>query len=66
MARREAPGAYQIGIYAVERVGKLWRAHAVGPGTIGTGYAGQWPTLAAAHLALTGEPMREARAKLEA
>jgi hypothetical protein len=40
MARREAPGAYQIGIYAVERVGKLWRAHAVGPGTIGTGSGG--------------------------
>ena len=55
MARKEGPGRYQIGIYAVEKTPKGWTAHATGPGTIGDGYAGAFPTLDAAHLALTGE-----------
>lgn len=66
MARREGPGAYQIGIYAVTRAGRTWTAQATGPGTIGDGFAGDFASLGAAHLALTGEPMRDARAKPEA
>jgi hypothetical protein len=61
MARREAPGAYQIGIYSVTREGAQWRAFATGPGTLGDGFAGAWRTLGAAHIALTGEAMREER-----
>lgn len=57
MARCDQPGLWQIGIYSVERVGALWTACAVGPGTIGSGHVGDFPTLAAAYLALTGEPM---------
>lgn len=56
MARKDGPGRYQIGIYAVEKTAKGWTAHAVGPGTLGDGYIATYPTLGAAHLALTGEP----------
>lgn len=61
MARREAPGVYQIGIYAVTREDKVWNARAIGPGTIGDGFVGSFATLAAAHKALTGEPMQQPR-----
>lgn len=56
MARKDGPGRYQIGIYAVEKTPKGWTAHATGPGTLGDGYIDTYPTLGAAHLALTGEP----------
>lgn len=56
MARKEGPGDYQIGIWSVRREGKQWLAQAVGPGAIGDGSPHYYPTLAAAHLALTGEP----------
>lgn len=59
MARKEGPGDYQIGIWSVRREGKQWLAQAVGPGTIGDGSPHYYPTLAAAHLALTGEPRTE-------
>lgn len=60
MARCDGPGIWQIGIYCVERDpadASTWHAKAVGPGTIGNGYVGSYPTLAAAYLSLTGEPM---------
>lgn len=58
MARKEHAGNYQIGIYSVERVGRRkWEAHAGGPGTIGDGYIGTFPTLRAAHRQITGEDM---------
>ncbi len=57
MMRKESAGCYQIGIYAVERVGpRCWLATAVGPGTIGDGSPMRFPTLAAAYLGITGEP----------
>lgn len=55
MARKDGRGRYQIGIYAVEKTRKGWTAHATGPGTLGDGYVGTFPTLGAAHLQLTGE-----------
>lgn len=59
MARKEAPGVYQIGIWSVQRLKtRNWLATATGPGTIGDGSAQTFDTLAAAYLALTGEPMR--------
>lgn len=57
MARREAPGEYQIGIWNVRREGRMWIAQATGPGTLGDGSPHSYPTLHAAHLALTGEPI---------
>lgn len=61
MARKTRKGVYQIGIYAVEKTAKGWTAHAVGPGTLGDGFIATYPSLAAAHLALTGEPRCAAR-----
>jgi hypothetical protein len=61
MARPDGPGAYQIGIYHVRRQGRGWTARASGPGTLGDGFAGDFASLGAAHLALTGEPMRQTR-----
>lgn len=58
MARKTRKGVYQIGIYEVEKTPKGWTAHAVGPGTLGDGYVATYPTLDAAHLALTGESRR--------
>lgn len=58
MARKDGPGLYQVGIYQVRRERRRWLAHAVGPGTIGDGYVGTFDSLAAAYLALTGEPLR--------
>ena len=59
MIRKESAGCYQIGIWCVERVGsRYWLATATGPGTIGDGSPQRFPTLAAAYLALTGEPLR--------
>lgn len=56
MARREASGDYQIGIYNVRRIGRRkWEVRAVGRGTIGDGFVGVFPTLGAAHLQCTGE-----------
>lgn len=56
MTRKEAPGSYVIGIYAVEREGTRWVA------TTGRfGFRQSFPSLAAAHLSLTGEPMRAER-----
>lgn len=57
MARKNAAGDYQIGIWNVMRDGRRWRAQAVGPGTLGDGSPHYFPTLAAAHLQLTGEAM---------
>lgn len=58
MARKEAPGEYQIGIWCVTRIKRgVWEARATGPGTLGDGSPHTYKTLAAAHLALTGEPM---------
>lgn len=59
MARKEAPGSYVIGIWSVERKGAAWEARAFGPGTMGNGSPEIYPTLAAAHLALTGEAMHD-------
>jgi hypothetical protein len=57
MARMEAPGNWQIGIWSVYRINsRRWDACATGPGTIG--HAPMcYPTLHDAHLALTGEAM---------
>ena len=60
MARREGPGEYQIGVYTVTRRGRRWEAWATG--ALGE-YRKDFPSLAAAHLVLTGEPMREATAR---
>jgi hypothetical protein len=55
MARKLAPGEYQIGIYAVTKLGrKRWEAWSDG-GLMGE-YRKEFPTLAAAYEALTGEP----------
>lgn len=59
MARKTAPGIYQIGIYEVRRDGRSWIAQAIGPGTIGDGIVGCFVTLGAAHVALTGEARTE-------
>ncbi|AFU87886.1 hypothetical protein CcrColossus_gp016 [Caulobacter phage CcrColossus] len=60
MARKEQAGSYQIGIWGVERIGRgVWEARANGPGTLGDGSPQTFPSLGAAHLALTGEPMSE-------
>ena len=56
MARKEAPGFYCIGIYDVQREGTRWVARGRD-----FGFAQSFPSLAAAHLQLTGEPMREPR-----
>ncbi|AXQ68557.1 hypothetical protein HOU00_gp119 [Caulobacter phage CcrPW] len=62
MARKEHAGSYQIGIWGVERIRRgVWEARANGPGTLGDGSPHTYPTLDAAHLALTGEPRREIR-----
>lgn len=59
MARKEASGLYQIGIWSVERIARdVWRAVATGPGTLGDGSPRLFPTLGNAHEILTGEPMR--------
>lgn len=63
MARKDGPGLYQVGIYQVRREGRSWLAHATGPGTIGDGFAGSFPSLAGAYLALTGEPLRQTRSR---
>lgn len=57
MARRDGPGDYQIGIWWVTRTGRVWTAVATGPGTLGDGSPHTYPSLHAAHLALTGEPI---------
>lgn len=60
MARKEAPGVYQIGIWGVTRLRSgQWEARANGPGTLGDGSPRCYPTLGAAHLALTGERMSD-------
>lgn len=59
MSRKNGPGDYQIGIYAVTRQGRKWEARATGPGTIGDGFAGTFQSLEAAHKALTGEGRRD-------
>lgn len=58
MIRKEGPGAYQIGIYAVTRQGRRWVSRATGPGTLGDGSPRSHKTLAAAYLDITGEPLR--------
>jgi hypothetical protein len=59
MMRRESAGVYQCGIYAIEREGRRrWSVRAVGPGTLGDGFIGEYPTLAAAYEQCTGEPLR--------
>lgn len=56
MARKIALSEYQIGIYTLTKIGSRWEA------TSRDERFSQWyKTLAAAHLALTGEPMREKR-----
>ncbi len=59
MARKEAAGIYQIGIWTVERrARRKWIAEAeciLGRSTI------EFTSLDAAHLQLTGEPRREKR-----
>lgn len=62
MLRKQRAGEYQIGIYAVTRLGRKWESRAVGPGTIGDGSPRTHPTLRAAYLELTGEPMEYTRA----
>ena len=58
MARCDGPGEWQVGIWCVTRQsGGTWEARATGPGTIGDGSPHSYPTLAAAYLSLTGEPM---------
>lgn len=56
MARKDAPGVYQIGIWTVERRGRRkWVAEAeciLGRSTLA------FPSLDAAHLQLTGEERR--------
>lgn len=59
MARKEASGSYVIGIYVVEREGNYWIAYGRD-----FGFRRRFPTLAAAHLELTGEPMREGPKKV--
>ena len=54
MARKEAPGRYQIGIYSVEREGKRWRVT-----TRDENFRMTFRSLAEAHRQLTGESMRE-------
>ena len=56
MAKKEAVGRYQIGDWSVEREGRIWRAESRG---ICGWLCLKFGTLAAAHLHLTGEPMRE-------
>lgn len=51
MARKLAPGEYQIGIYTVTRKGKYWNARAR------DGFSKWFHTLEKAHVALTGETM---------
>lgn len=58
MARQIEAGEWQIGIWNVTRCGRSWRAVATGPGTVGDGSPQRFGSLAAAHLALTGEPMQ--------
>ena len=58
MIRKESAGDYQIGIWSVRRDGRKWLAQATGPGTVGDGDPHSYPTLSAAYLALTGEPLR--------
>lgn len=58
MLRKDGPGAYRVGIYEIQRQGRRWIAAAFGPGTIGDGGRTAYPTLAAAYLAITGEPLR--------
>lgn len=57
MARKEAPGLYVIGIYDVQRKHGWWIARGRDFGSERMAF----PTLGAAHLHLTGEPMREPR-----
>jgi hypothetical protein len=59
MMRKESAGDYQIGIWSVTRneTGRGWTAVATGPGTLGDGSPQQFPTLRAAYLELTGEPL---------
>jgi hypothetical protein len=56
MSRKESAGHYTIGIYSVERRGRRWIAYGTSWGR--TEQIGVYATLAAAHVALTGEPMR--------
>lgn len=56
--RKEAPGLYQIGIYTVMKTGSCWSARSTG--ALGS-YEKSFPTLAAAHLQLTGEQLRTPR-----
>lgn len=56
MIRKESAGDYQIGIYAVQREGRKWVAT-----TDRLGFRKEFPTLAAAYLELTGEPMHQPR-----
>lgn len=56
MARKKGPGWYAIGIYDIQREGSRWVAE-----TGRLGFRQSFPTLAAAYLHLTGEPMRAER-----
>jgi hypothetical protein len=63
MLRKESPGRYQIGIWAVTRVNShRWEAVATGPGTIAHAPLA-WSTLGAAYLNLTGEPLHPSSGK---
>jgi len=55
MARKDEPGRYTIGIYEVIKEGREWVAYGTG---LGGGIISRHPTLNDAHIALTGEPMR--------
>ena len=67
MVRREDSSHYQCGIYALEREPhgpRRWFIYATGPGTIGDGFIGHKPTLAAAVQFATGEPLECVRSHI--
>ena len=58
MISKEGPGLYQIGVYSLSKTPQGWRAFS----TCALGdYRRDFPSIAAAHLQLTGEPMRRKR-----
>lgn len=59
MARKQGFGHYTIGIYEVIRNRREWIARGRD-----FGFEKRFPTLEAAHLQLTGEPMRNDRAHI--
>ena len=51
MIRKEGPCLYQIGLYSLALNGRVWEARAA------NGNRRPFPSIAAAHLHLTGEPL---------